>query len=255
MSGDLLVQQVRSAIGATSEQRSSLRSLGLARIGRSSVVQSDKASVRGQLHEVRHLVAVKPLTVTAGERLFSCDRGGAMRAIPYVPYEVEGREARRYQLEDGGFLVVELYDGAFSLTWSTELPIASILRRVGGMLPPTRSETMAVVYDPGAHRQIELHAEPLLRDLRCIDRGYPFVSVEFVGLTVAWRCPEYPKHIDHDVVPGEIGIVSRSFDEGYFVELVRATATPELGWHADEIIESTRYVAAYVHGRSPRNPA
>jgi ribosomal protein L30 len=245
--GDLLVQQVKSAIGATHLQRSSLRSLGLVRIGRASVVRSETASVRGQLHDVRHLIAVKPLTVAARDRLHLHEAVPAMRT---VPYEVEGKPARRYDVSSS-FLAVELYDEAFSLTWSTELPFSSIFRRIASMLPSTRSDTTAVVFDRASRRQLELHAEPLLEGLRVVDEAYQFVSIDFMGLTVAWRCPEYPRHVDHDVLPGELGVVSESFDAAYFAQLVRATAPPALGERAEQIIADAAWVGDHVRVGAP----
>jgi len=53
----------KGTIGVKPQHRSNLQSLGLKRIGH-SVVRPDSASVRGQIHVVRHLVAVEEV---AGE--------------------------------------------------------------------------------------------------------------------------------------------------------------------------------------------
>jgi large subunit ribosomal protein L30 len=53
----LKVTQVRSAIGAKPKQRSTLRSLGLRRIGHSNVLP-DRPEIRGMLAKVPHLVTV-----------------------------------------------------------------------------------------------------------------------------------------------------------------------------------------------------
>ncbi|MGA8211426.1 MAG: 50S ribosomal protein L30 [Nocardioidaceae bacterium] len=52
------VQQLRSGIGRKQNQRDTLRTLGLKRIGDVSVVE-DRPEVRGMLQAVRHLVAVE----------------------------------------------------------------------------------------------------------------------------------------------------------------------------------------------------
>jgi large subunit ribosomal protein L30 len=52
------VTLVRSVIGCTDDQRSTVRTLGLRRI-RDSVVREDKPEVRGLLRKVAHLVAVE----------------------------------------------------------------------------------------------------------------------------------------------------------------------------------------------------
>ena len=54
----LKVTQVKSKIGGTSEQRDSLRSLGLHRIGQ-VVVKPDRPEFRGMIKAVRHLVTVE----------------------------------------------------------------------------------------------------------------------------------------------------------------------------------------------------
>jgi large subunit ribosomal protein L30 len=54
----LKVKQVKSGIGGSSEQRDSLRSLGLHRIGQ-VVVKPDRPEFRGMIKTVRHLVTVE----------------------------------------------------------------------------------------------------------------------------------------------------------------------------------------------------
>ena len=55
---NLKITQVKSKIGGTSEQRNSLRSLGLRRIGQ-SVVKPDRPEFRGMIKTVIHLVTVE----------------------------------------------------------------------------------------------------------------------------------------------------------------------------------------------------
>ena len=54
----LKVTQTKSAIGGKQNQRETLRSLGLGRIGR-SVVREDRPEVRGMITTVAHLVTVE----------------------------------------------------------------------------------------------------------------------------------------------------------------------------------------------------
>ena len=49
------VKQTRSSIGCKQNQRDTLRSLGLKRIG-DVVVKEDRPEIRGMVHTVRHLV-------------------------------------------------------------------------------------------------------------------------------------------------------------------------------------------------------
>jgi len=59
MAGKLKVTQVRSGIGRPSDQRLTLRGLGLTRMHK-SVVLKDTDAIRGMIRKVQHLVAVEP---------------------------------------------------------------------------------------------------------------------------------------------------------------------------------------------------
>ena len=58
MMAQLKVRQVRSAVGGKQNQRDTLRSLGLRRIGDESV-RDDRPEVLGMIKTVAHLVAVE----------------------------------------------------------------------------------------------------------------------------------------------------------------------------------------------------
>ena len=55
---ELVVKQVRSAIGSKPKQRGTLRALGLGRIGRSNTLP-DRPEIRGMIARVPHLVEVE----------------------------------------------------------------------------------------------------------------------------------------------------------------------------------------------------
>jgi large subunit ribosomal protein L30 len=54
----LKVTQLKSTIGCKQNQRDTLRSLGLKRIG-DVVVKEDRPEIRGMVHNVRHMVTVE----------------------------------------------------------------------------------------------------------------------------------------------------------------------------------------------------
>lgn len=56
---DVLIKQVRSAVGSSPRQRDTLRTLSLGRIGK-SVVREDSVHLHGLLRNVEHLVTVEP---------------------------------------------------------------------------------------------------------------------------------------------------------------------------------------------------
>ena len=57
----LKVRQVRSQIGGKQNQRDTLRSLGLKRLG-DVVVKEDRPEIRGMIFKVSHLVEVEEVT-------------------------------------------------------------------------------------------------------------------------------------------------------------------------------------------------
>jgi large subunit ribosomal protein L30 len=58
MMAQLRIRQVHSAVGGKQNQRNTLRTLGLKRIGDESV-REDRPEVRGMIKTVAHLVAVE----------------------------------------------------------------------------------------------------------------------------------------------------------------------------------------------------
>ena len=54
----LKVTQLKSGIGGKQNQRATLRSLGLKRIG-DTAIQEDRPEIRGMVNTVRHLVSVE----------------------------------------------------------------------------------------------------------------------------------------------------------------------------------------------------
>ncbi|SER13304.1 50S ribosomal protein L30 [Microlunatus flavus] len=57
----LLVRQIRSSVGGKQNQRDTLRTLGLRKIGDSSV-REDRPEVRGMISTVAHLVTVEEVS-------------------------------------------------------------------------------------------------------------------------------------------------------------------------------------------------
>lgn len=58
---ELVVTQIRSAIGAKPKQRGTLRALGLRRIGGTNTLP-DRPEIRGMLARVPHLVTVEEMS-------------------------------------------------------------------------------------------------------------------------------------------------------------------------------------------------
>ena len=72
----IVVTQVRSAIGAKPKARGALRALGLGKIGRSHTLP-DRPEIRGMLRKVNHLITVEHV---AGESVTNEEVGNAETA-------------------------------------------------------------------------------------------------------------------------------------------------------------------------------
>ncbi|GAB2567747.1 50S ribosomal protein L30 [Microlunatus antarcticus] len=57
----LLVKQIRSGVGGRQNQRDTLRTLGLRKIGDTSI-REDRPEVRGMINTVAHLVTVEEVS-------------------------------------------------------------------------------------------------------------------------------------------------------------------------------------------------
>ncbi len=57
---DLVVTQIRSAIGNKPVHRGTLRALGLGRIGKSNTLP-DRPEIHGMIRKVAHLIRVEPV--------------------------------------------------------------------------------------------------------------------------------------------------------------------------------------------------
>ncbi len=63
----IVVTQIRSAIGAKPKARGALRALGLGKIGRSRTLP-DRPEIRGMLRKVNHLISVENVSASQTPR-------------------------------------------------------------------------------------------------------------------------------------------------------------------------------------------
>ncbi len=234
--GDVRVVQTRSKIGSTEDVREALRSLRLGRIGRSSVVDIGRPAVRRQIHAVRHLTEVRPLTVSS--QFWSSVKRPTHTVIEdLVRYKVHDADAVCVPLSDGASFVVELKHGSYGLTWTSLLPVAAGLARVRCVmdLPPGGR---AIVLPLGARsafdRQImgvpEVYASARTRLLA-------FLRLELDDFDLTFEAARLPRHVDEPMEAGEIGLAARVFDRELCAALLETTGAPSVGEHADELAD------------------
>jgi ribosomal protein L30/L7E len=224
-------------------QYETLASLGLLKIGRCGLFDGDRPEAWGQIANVQHLVATRPLTRQPAKTRYRISGGILMRAPgEHVRYEVDGREARHYEFDGDSFMSVEPYDGSVAINWSTALPIATVLERLDSkLLGRVRNCT---VFDMSHRTHLEVEPAETLADLRAGRCSYPFVRMESEELTLVWQQPAYPKHVDEDVSSGRIGIIYSELDAKGLAQMMRATATPPVGACVKELVEGVEALSS-----------
>lgn len=236
--GDWLVQQVKSEIGAPEVQQQTLADLGLLKIGRCGLFYGDRSGAWGQIEQVQHLIAIRPLTQRPPDAQHAHEEAAEMKP---VPYEVDGHKACHYRFDGDSFMSVERYDESVAINWSTALPIATVLERLDRTL--LVDALNGIVFDSSIRGHREVAAEELLVDLREGRSSYPFVRLELKDMILVWQQPIYPKHVDEDFASGRLGIICPAIDEAMLTRLVEATATPLVGEKAGELVTEVATVA------------
>jgi hydrogenase small subunit len=160
----------------------------------------------------------------------------ARPATPFEAYEVGGRPARRYQLSPTEHVRAEIHDDRVFIGWSSELDsrewLESMHERIGvggyalGLIifgdadirgDLTWRETSALLAEPSV--------QP---DLVRIDLGQ---------VSKVWtRTPAGAGAVS------EVGVSSPSFDTARFRRLMRASATPTVRAHIDNILDDARLI-------------
>lgn len=228
--GNLLVQQMRSAIGRTPRQLDTLESLKLGRIGRSAICDVSYQSVRQQLLVVDFLVSVTPLALDA------------MSFAPDQPTEAalrcERREGQTWFLgEDDGYAFHEAQsENCQLLMWSSSLPVSTALERVEQVGWSATEKKAAVISGGRSRREESAQAWIELKE----DGGaVEFAALELNHAGLLWSRASYPHHVDEGIWPGRIGV---RFDEDLgaeaLLDVIRRTAVPGIGREAGRIVDS-----------------
>ena len=159
-----------------------------------------------------------------------------------VDYEVRGLEAHRFDLGDGEFLRVELYDGYFSIAWSTPLPIGAILRQVRLLLRDAHGD--AVLYDAASQAYEDLPADEAITRALAHDASLLLLRLELSDVTLVWK--HAAESAPRESGFGQLALLAGRFDEDLCVRVVRQTATPAVAQHSAELIQRASYVADHV---------
>lgn len=228
--GNLLVQQMRSAIGRTPRQLDTLESLKLGRIGRSAICDISYESVRRQLLVVDFLVSVTPLSLDAVSFAPDQPTGAALRC--------ERRKGQTWFVgEDDGYAFHEAQpENCQLLMWSSSLPVATALERVERVGWLATERKAALISDGRSRREESAQAWIELKEG---GGSVDFAALELNHAELLWSRASYPHHVDEGIWPGRIGV---RFDEDLrreaLLDVIRRTAVPEIGREADRIVDS-----------------
>lgn len=202
----------------------------------------------GEISKVQHLVAIRPLTLQPPKTRQRVPREDSLQPLSKpLLYDVNGRSGRHYEFDGDSFMSIEPLEDSVAINWSTALPIATVVERLDSKL--VDAVESCLVFDPiqRAHREIE--SGSWYEDLRAGQVDYPFVRLESKDLVLVWQRPAYPSHVDEDVTAGRIGVISAAVDAAAMSDLVRSTATPIVGDHAEALIADARAAIAAKNDR------
>lgn len=118
--------------------------------------------------------------------------------------------------------------------WSTALPLATMLERVERCGLPLIEGTASVVYD---ETLLEAPAAEIWDQLREGPALAHFARFDHHGISVVWDQSTYPKHVDHGIGPGRIGVESE-LRPAAVTALFTETATPAIAPWAARILDT-----------------
>lgn len=236
--GEMLIQLVRSRIGARPATRRLFRTLRLAKIGHARVFDGSERSVRAIMRELDPWVRVSPLTLPAAQRLE--ELGGhswpaVSVAIERDKYESAGTRGVSVDLgtkASRDYLRLEHNERGLALAWSTALPLPTALdaffRALGGS--HGLQEARAEVDDWSVGRRRHGDVSTLLADVHRYWRPYPTATINTSAVIFAWRTPSYPRHVQERVLAGDMRLLLKrdKTSSGFARKLVARTATPRL---------------------------
>ena len=163
------------------------------------------------------------------------------RIVP-IDYEVGGREAHLYRVGREEYLRVELYDGYYSVGWSSALGVNAVLDRLSPLLQDLIGK--AVVFDEDAHQHLRLDPRATLDRLKADPDSVSLVRLELSNLTLVWERGDLAD--DGHTCLSEVALIARVFDPQGCTRALHRTASALVAARANDLIERTAYVADHL---------
>jgi len=231
--GQLKVQQVKSTNHCKQNQRDTIRTLGLKRIG-DVVIKENRPEIRGMVHTVRHLVSVEEIGSVAPP---AADSTGGIAMSELRSDLVSSREGVRV-FAKGEFLEWHKSDDGRSLIWSSRLPLIDLLDVISRAIGPADLEHRGLVDvddSPGEPTTARAARELALSDPDSVT----FLRLEFRdGIAVVWTPRPGSVELDARSTFAEASVYFTPQSVDVAAEMMSETATAYLAPLAATIAQS-----------------
>lgn len=259
--GRLKVTQIKSKISERPNQRETLRSLGLKRIG-DVVVREDNSQNRGYVRTVAHLVKVEEIDGPEGlavvaETVTQVVTRNVVEAEVQAPHggdemsELERKLSTQTDgvqvFDHGEFIEWHKQDGLRSLVWSLDLSVSALVKQLQSLLGEPDEDRLGLVRQRGDTNLIivtdgasdpHVSAREAVEIVTNDEQNIGFLWLDFgQGRTLAWAPSVDTERPANQKNPGEASL-SFSPEDREMVEIaVRSTATKRIGELAAKIVE------------------
>ncbi|MGD1058849.1 MAG: hypothetical protein ABR992_15705 [Solirubrobacteraceae bacterium] len=162
----------------------------------------------------------------------------ADRSLRVKRYRIDDRPAFVARLSHKNEFKVELYDGYYSVVWSTRLDLASFSQRLATL---TQLETAATALwdrgDDGADHMVTATVPGSVNVASGVQ--HDFARFELSDKTFTWEPASKG-------FPGRVGLLADAWDERFVAELIRETADQPIASKTIDLVDESSYVASHL---------
>lgn len=242
--GNLVVYQMKSAIGYGDAVHAALRSLGLRGVFSASL-RMDHESTWGLIRVVQHLVSVLKLDVVFYKSI-PTKHGSPELKYERMSFGSETQPGALYRSASGEYFVFESDRRKLLLNWSTSKGLSEALDNFevafGAEFSSSKISILGVtsrdlISDHARIKIFEATAGNLLSEAREMGlASVAFARIAYEGVQLTWRQP-YVRFSDRDSKFGELGVLSSDLDLEKAKAFALSTGPQEL--FADAEVEIT----------------
>ena len=162
-----------------------------------------------------------------------------------IDYQIQGRRARFFRLPSNAYAQVEWYGKYFSMAWSCDPTLSVTLSRLRELIPQRAPELpdSGVLLMSGNTHQFATADQVLTLALREPER-VRFMRIEYDAFTLTWQVANQSHHGGR--LNAQLGLIAEGYDPVFLTELLRSTATTEVGKAAREIVLDMVFVTEEI---------